>query len=1192
MLSCGKDNRTLCWNPQSGEIIGELPATNDWSFQTTWCPRNPDLLATAAFDGHIGIHSLQTTHVPEQAGPSISETATADDVFGALGDQEPTDDNTNVLSLKQPPKWLRRPVSATFGYGGLLATTSNLPGASGKHQSGVVHLRNIVTEQSIIDRAEALGATAGDKDKLAELCNGKVDEDAAWKTLSTLFKADSRDELIRLLGFSKDDVAQQVQEAIKQFPSDRVPTVTFADPEPASAGDAEPDTPTAVESKPDPTSSEVSLTSDTTKQTGAETESTEQTEQSLFDEDPGTPAGTGADFFSSMAAGGPLRNPQLDSVVPRGEVAASSVAATVGSRASSVRSEAIKENNFHIYPSGEGDVDRLITQALVLGDFKSAVELCLASERYADALLLAVRGGPDLLASTQKAYFNRHTTSRPFLRVFQSIVTEDLVDIVQNADLAEWKVVFVVLCTFAKDGDFANLAEQLGQRLHHRSKVLSNSDSPEAKQSSKTARGDATLCYLAARRLEKVVSIWSDEMREEEESDAGSANITRYSAHAHALQSFIEKVAVFSAATGYVDDDLAHPTESAVAAETGARTYKLSGLYDRFYEYADLLATQGQVDMAARYVQMTPSDYRGTGAAGSELDKARDRLFKAAGVAQGSSSSAQASSAFSGSGNAKSAVASSSRAPASAGLGSLAQPTGYGVPAPASSYQPTGYGQPAVNNLYAPQQQQQPQQQQSYGGGYADQHSSYAPPPQQQQHQQQQPQPSAYAPAVQQQQQQRNYQPTGYGATNGYPNDPQPQGYGAGYAPAGATNQGYGSSPYGAQGSAAPSSLAPPPRANQTSSGPSPVPAAQRRDMPGWNDAPSFAAQPPKRPQSAAKSSTPAPIMSPFPMSDQNPIGPNAGAGAGGLASPPRATPPPPRGAPGVLPPPPKGGPRPPSAQAVAHQAAPPPAQQARPPPPPAAAGRGGPPPPMVGGPPPPRALSPLAAGGRPAQQPPPSLTGQFRNTPPPGPPVGGPPPPGHGQRMAAGPPPPGRTSSAAASAPAPIQPARSTPSPRPTPPPAAPAKPTHRTSCPLCFILGQLLTWFVAAGDRSHIPSSTKPIFDVLSSELGRVKQMNHPVRLGSPLSPCSSAFCGWSHRNQGLTLFSPNSRQSKRLWTIRNVGSISSLTVSTMIRYRSTLPTRCTRLHGVSFISPSRDGQVEREGSGILLKRRKRRQ
>jgi hypothetical protein len=34
-----------------------------------------------------------------------------------------------------------------------------------------------------------------------------------------------------------------------------------------------------------------------------------------------------------------------------------------------------------------------------------------------------------------------------------------------------------------------------------------------------------------------------------------------------------------------------------------------------------------------------------------------------------------------------------------------------------------------------------------------------------------------------------------------------------------------------------------------------------------------------------------------------------------------------------------------------------------------------------------------------------------------------------------------------------------------------------------------------VAQGDRTHIPASSKPIYDILSSELGRVKQASHPV-------------------------------------------------------------------------------------------------
>ncbi|OCF53981.1 protein transporter SEC31 [Kwoniella mangroviensis CBS 10435] len=1071
LLSCGKDNRTLCWNPSTGEIIGELPASNDWSFQTTWCPRNPDLLATASFDGHIGIHSLQTTSIPSQPAEKFNEEASADDIFGALSQEEPSNDTANVLSLKQPPKWLRRPVSATFGFGGLLATTSNLPGASGKHQSGVVHLRTVTTEQGVIERATALDATAGEKEKLAEFCTDRASgNDDAWRALQTLFKTNSREQLVQLLGFSKEEVVKKVHEAIGKFPSVTVTEEPSEDQTKADAKDeSEMATPT-VEKTPEEASS---VADEIVSVKGSETASTTgATDKSLFDEDhaPGTPAAAAADFFSSMASG-TLRNPQLDSIIPHknNEFVDSSVAATIGSRASSVRDEIItKENTFQIYPEGESDIDKLITQALVMGDFKSAVDLCLASERFADALLLAVRGGPDLLQSTQKAYFARQTASLPFLRVFQSIVTEDLIDIVQNADLREWKVAFVVICTFAKESEFSNLAEQLGQRLQFKWRTLTGSDSPEAKESARIARQDATLCYLAARKLEKVVSIWVDEMSEEEEA----TYTTRYAAHAQALQSFIEKVAVFTAATGYVDEDLLSPTESAVAAETGARTYKLAGLYDRYYEYADLLATQGLVDIAAKFVKMTPPDYKGTGAAGSELDKARDRLFTAAGIQAGSVS---VNSAF---GSAKTQpqastsyapTSSSSYTPQTAGPYSLA-PSSTGPysavqpPAPYGQSQPSAYAPPPAptQNAYKPPTTSAPyqpaQQQQSYGG-YGE-TNPYAPSPV------------------------STYQPAGYSA-NGYrPNEPQAQGYGA------------PQQPYGAP----PQVIPPPPRAGSfngpTSNTPPPLPAAQRRDIPGWNDAPNLA---PKRPQSAVnkEANKPTAITSPFPNMP-NPF----------EAQPTGFTPPPARQTPqpGVLPPPPKGGPRAPSTQIPPppRSVASPPAQQqpppqfqpppprgqplagppptARPPPPQA---RAGPPPPgVMAGPPPQRALAPLGPGriGSP-------LSGQIRPPPQQRPPQAmspptqhqAPPPPPMGSRMA-GPPPPGRSPSVQ------HQQQHGGPSPQVTnsppnpaqrevqPPPAAPAKPSH------------------PAGDRSHISPASRPVFETLSNELSAVKQKNFP--------------------------------------------------------------------------------------------------
>ena len=60
-------------------------------------------------------------------------------------------------------------------------------------------------------------------------------------------------------------------------------------------------------------------------------------------------------------------------------------------------------------------------------------------------------------------------------------------------------------------------------------------------------------------------------------SDMVSVSLSRYSAHLHVLQTFIEKITTFRSAMNYVDTGL-HPKIQADAAEEGS--YRLAGLYN------------------------------------------------------------------------------------------------------------------------------------------------------------------------------------------------------------------------------------------------------------------------------------------------------------------------------------------------------------------------------------------------------------------------------------------------------------------------------------------------------------------------------------------------------------------------------------------------------------------------------------
>ncbi|MBW0503140.1 hypothetical protein O181_042855 [Austropuccinia psidii MF-1] len=687
LISCGKDCRTICWNPSKGEIIAELPPSSNWSFQADWCPRNPDLIATASFDGRIAIHSLQSTNEQSNASQPQPITAPAIDGSDIFGDQGILALNSAkaAISCKQAPKWLKRPATASFAFAGKLVMASNLASANQPAQTAptteshlskslpTVTIKQVVTEPNLVERALKL-ENASQARNLQTLCEERTNslpsntstlELQSWKLLSTLFKADSRDELVTLLGFSKDEIKSLVENQIESLkaskPSNvlsrtvseagpatiavdnshsdsgsipREPLVTFADnPESLSAlseggGEA---TVSSVDAAPSEAS--VSAISEGTKLAEAESEITEP---SLFGDDNANAAGQTAasvDFYNSMGNNRPVALP--DHVFSR-IGAASSVGATVGSRTSSLASEITRTNTFQIYPQGESKADRLITRALVLGDFESAVSLCISTERFADAILLGVKGGPQLLQKAQKAYFENQTINLPYLRLYQSIVLDDLVDVVQNADLAEWQEIFVVLCTFAQKGEFPSLVEQLGQRLEYLSQVLTPNENSEQQQGDAVdeCRKNAILCYLAAGKLEKVVAIWVEQMKEEEQAMLQNVDLndhkSRFSIHAEVLQTFIEKVTVFQSAITYIDLDLAQPTDSPEIAVAGARSYKLSILYDYYCEYAELLASQGLANTALRFIAQTPLDYARS--ASSLSSETRERLSKSIGL--------------------------------------------------------------------------------------------------------------------------------------------------------------------------------------------------------------------------------------------------------------------------------------------------------------------------------------------------------------------------------------------------------------------------------------------------------------------------------------------------------------------------------------------------------------------------------
>lgn len=241
-------------------------------------------------------------------------------------------------------------------------------------------------------------------------------------------------------------------------------------------------------------------------------------------------------------------------------------------------------------PAEETEHDAFVKRALLVGNFEAAVESCLASRQLADALLLASCGGAELWEKTRMRYFEIAARSkRPFLDVVSAIITNELDDLVARADLSRWEETLAVVSTYGKSEDFPGLCEQLGKRLED-----ANLPKP------------AALCYMCAVNVPKTLEFWVADFRKASDR-LGKTDVD-------ALQELVERVAVFA--------------RDADNQQNGA-PLKLDNLGPEllsiFADYANLLAGQGMLDIAAKYC---------AGASRGEPALLLDRLNEAAGRPQ------------------------------------------------------------------------------------------------------------------------------------------------------------------------------------------------------------------------------------------------------------------------------------------------------------------------------------------------------------------------------------------------------------------------------------------------------------------------------------------------------------------------------------------------------------------------------
>ncbi|XP_076782512.1 protein transport protein Sec31A isoform X27 [Arvicanthis niloticus] len=476
LLSCGKDAKILCSNPNTGEVLYELPTNTQWCFDIQWCPRNPAVLSAASFDGRISVYSIMGGSIDGLRQKQVDKLSSSFGNLDPFGTGQPlpplqipqqTAQHSIVLPLKKPPKWIRRPVGASFSFGGKLVTFENVlvqpqQGADQQRRQPVF-ISQVVTEKDFLSRSEQLQHVVQSQGFIS-YCQKKIDasqtefEKNVWSFLKVNFEEDSRGKYLELLGYRKEDLGKK---RIKE------------------------------------------------------------------------------------------EKPESDFLPPAG-------------------------GTFDI--SVSGDIDGLITRALLTGNFESAVDLCLHDNRMADAIILAIAGGQELLAQTQKKYFAKSQSK--ITRLITAVVMKNWKEIVESCDLKNWREALAAVLTYAKPDEFSALCDLLGARLESEGDSL--------------LRTQACLCYICAGNVERLVACWT-------KAQDGSNPLS--------LQDLIEKVVILRKAV-QLSQAMDTNTVGALLAE------KMS-------QYASLLAAQGSIAAALAFLPDNTNQ--------PNIVQLRDRLCRAQG---------------------------------------------------------------------------------------------------------------------------------------------------------------------------------------------------------------------------------------------------------------------------------------------------------------------------------------------------------------------------------------------------------------------------------------------------------------------------------------------------------------------------------------------------------------------------------
>lgn len=506
LISSGKDNSTVLWNPIKGTKLGEYPLATNWTFLSKFAPSAPDVIATASFDGKIIVQTLQDT------SPPISEQVKATDESDFWSNIATKETQKAEFEVKQAPSWLKTPSAVSFGFGSKLVVLRTQDGKS------TISISKIATDSISNEFAEKLSAAAKSND-YSQVISAKLAEEGEksdWEVLHQLAE------------HGKEKLFQDIVDG-----------------------------------------------SDVNHNGAAIANGTEQKNDRLDDLDDLNDNS----FFQNLA--NDLKSQKSLGIEPA----------------------YVPSGEFKILDGSQSATETSLAKLILSNKIDEAVTVCLQENKLTEALILSLDQDPSVKLKVKDHYFQKHHGD-VLSRLIYSASSKDVLDIVSNADISNWKEIASSILAYNKDpADFSAKIVELGDRIY------------ASGSSDKEYRDHALKCYLAGGALDKVSAIWLKELPDLEvelKSKHGDGLSSPFDVRWSSLGSFVEKLAAYRSISN-ITEPLSGPA--------------IEPVLKAVFEFSNMTATGGHFELANQFLSLLPEDFPG-------LKAEKERIAAALGINQ------------------------------------------------------------------------------------------------------------------------------------------------------------------------------------------------------------------------------------------------------------------------------------------------------------------------------------------------------------------------------------------------------------------------------------------------------------------------------------------------------------------------------------------------------------------------------